>query len=235
MTTATLRRAGACSKIAKPQLEENKTMEVLPVPVNAEIHLRSRDRRVPKVAVKILGARHGEFIMIDNPVARLNERFTIEIEGDVLCWFSHDGVIYGFQSKIQERLSRNMALLEYPLLVQTKKTRRHRRIRVDIEASLAVDGLRQAVRTIMEDVSEGGCNLSAPPLIPVTPGTDCKLDFALPDGQGVSALKCEIQRINQVKTRKVAKLGMRFVEPAEELLKVASFCRFRTLFAAVRE
>lgn len=205
-------------------------MNNLPIPVNTEIHIRSRQKGTPKATTRILGARYGEFIIIDNPGVKINERFTIEFEGDVICWFFHDGITYGFQSRIREKLARNIALIDYPLLVEAQRIRKHQRIPLGIETSLAVDGMNGTIRGIMEDISEGGCNISVPFLIPAVEDTSCRLDFSLLDGQTVSSIKGTVQRINHVRHRKIVKLGVRFIGPSQEHIKIISFCRFRVLF-----
>ena len=205
-------------------------MDNMPIPVDTELHLRSRDKEVPTVTVKILGARHGEFIIIDKPVHRISDRFSVEVEGDVMCWFSHEGVMYGFQSRIIEKLERHITLVDYPMLVQTRKIRKHHRIELAVPASLSVEGVKKAVKVSLEDISEGGCNLAVPSLVPVAQNIGCRLDFKLPEDQGAIAVKGEVQRVDYNQEKKTASLGVRFDGPPEELQKITSFCRFHLLF-----
>ncbi|MBP8645880.1 MAG: PilZ domain-containing protein [Syntrophobacteraceae bacterium] len=202
----------------------------LPLIVESEIFLVCADHKSHKAKGRVLGARHGDFILVENAVYRPNERFSVPLEGTLNCSYPHEGDVYHFQSRIQTDLGNGLAFLEYPLQFQVEKIRKHHRILVDIETRFYLQGAEEPMDATMTDISEGGCCLVVSALFPAVRHTVCEIELTLPDDQQIVGLKAKIQKIGFSTLRKTTELGLQFLGPAEPMAKIASFCHFCMFF-----
>lgn len=204
-------------------------MKKLPLVIDNQIFLRSIEQKNIRAVTKILGARHGDFILIEHPVFRLSERLYATPQ-ELLCSFSDEGDVYVFQSKIQTTIGKGLTFIDYPQDFQVESLRKHHRVQVNIDVSVILRGSRDPVLGTIKDISEGGCYINLPTLVAVTQNLHCKLDFTLPDNQIISGLLGEARQVKFSKLRKTTDFGVQFTGPPEELAKIQSFCRYCMFF-----
>lgn len=216
-------------------------MKKLPIIIDSEIFIRSVEEKGLQAKSKILGARHGDFILIEDPICHINERMTSTLEGNVICSFFYEGDIYRFPSKIQRVLGEGLTLIDYPPRFQVENVRKSHRIQVNMEVRFSIENTlvgASAVRkrpddvtkAVMVDVSEGGCYLVVPVLMHIVQNMTCRLDFVLPDNQKIMGLQGRVRNVQFFKMKKSTELGMQFLGPPEELAKIASFCQYCLFF-----
>lgn len=205
-------------------------MKKLPLLVSTEIFIKSLDHKLARARSKILGGRHGDLIIIENPVLEFSHRLTSHLTGRIQCNFTLEGEVYDFFSRVRKHTEDGFCLIDYPLSFQQTHLRSHPRIRVNIETLLLVQQQREAVTVMMTDISLGGCKLTFPYLFGAAPETSCILSFSLPDGKDIENLKGIVRSNRMMKLRKKTEVGISFVEPDTEIEKVASFCRFCMFF-----
>lgn len=197
----------------------------IPIAIEEKIVVRSRQNDTIKVSCRVLGAWHGKFLIIEDPVFRVNERLSIPIEGDVLCWYLFGGDVYQFMSKVLGSYSEGFALLEYPDAVQIDKLRRYPRIPMKLQTQIQVENSRGSLRSTMNDISTGGCSLTINSLEVIAKNTACKLSFTLPDGQKVSGLEAAACTCRTHVLKKTTAVGLKFLGPVDQIEIISSFCR----------
>jgi hypothetical protein len=101
---------------------------------------------------------------------------------------------------------------------------------VNIQTQMIIGPRRETLSVTMVDISAGGCRLTIPYLFGVATNTQCVLSFTLPDNQDVENLSGMICNIRMMKLGKKTEIGIKFLNPASELEKIASFCRFCLFF-----
>jgi hypothetical protein len=205
-------------------------MKKLPLVIDSELFIESIDYKPACAKSKILGARHGDFIIIENPIVHFSERLFGKLTGNIGCKFSQEGDVYEFTSSVRAYMDENFTLIDYPQTFQQKRLRLHPRIRVNIETRLLFDGDRDPLTVTMLDIGVGGCKLALPSLYGLAGDTTCRLSFSLPDNSKVENLRGKIRSVRMLKLAKRTEIGMTFLEPASELAKVASFCNFCLFF-----
>lgn len=205
-------------------------MEKLPLVVEADIVIRSLEQKILKAKSKILGGRHGDFILIERPIVPFGERLEAHFEGDFVCTFLHEGEIYRFQSRLRSFVGDDLAIIEYPQQFEFEQLRKHHRISVNIDCHLHMNGVRGSVGGTIQDISEGGCSLSIGQLIPIALNTPCTARFILPDNQVVEDISAKVRSVRYHKLHKVTEVGVQFLSPDEELAKIVSFCQYCLFF-----
>lgn len=205
-------------------------MKRVPIIVDTELLVQSVQHKLTRAKSKILGARHGDFIIIEHPLLQFSDRLSGEIRGEILCRFSLDGDDYTFASRVREHLKAGFSLIDYPSTFEQVSLRAALRVRVNLETRLEIEKQRDSMTVGMVDISAGGCKLEVPQLFAVAPGTRCTVTFSLPDGKSIEALKGTIQNVKVLRLPKTTELGVRFLEPSSELEKVRSFCDFCQFF-----
>ncbi len=205
-------------------------MKKLPIIVENEIIIYSPEDKSRKAKSRMLGARHRDFILIEEPVFRINERISFPLEGEVVCSFMHEGDRYVFRSKIRKALSDGVVAIEYPNEYKAEKIRNSHRIRVNLEAKFYLAYLKETKSAIVKDLSEGGCCVVIPAVSPLAPDLSCVLDFTLPDKQAITGLRAKIRTIHYSALKKNVELGVQFTGPPEQTSKILSFCRYCMFF-----
>ena len=216
-------------------------MKKLPIVIESEIFIRSMEQKTLQAKSKILGARHGDFILVEEPICRINERLTSPLEGNVICSFFYEGDIYRFPSHIQRALGEGLTLIAYPSRFQIENVRKYHRIQVNIETRFYIENTlvdapavrkRQddVAKATLVDISEGGCFLIVPVLMHIVQNMYCRLDFILPDNQQVTRLQGRVRSVQFFKLKKTTEVGLQFIGPPEELAKIASFCQYCLYF-----
>ena len=205
-------------------------MDKLPLIVETEIIIRSTEQKVLKARSKILGGRHGDFILIEKPIVPFGERLEAHFDGNFVCTFLYEGDIYRFESKIRRFMEGNLAFIEYPQQFQTEQLRRHHRISVNIDCRIQMNGVRGVLTGAIQDISEGGCSLSFAHLTPIAINTSCSAQFVLPDNQVINGIQAKVRSVKYHKLHKATELGLQFLAPPEELARISSFCQYCLFF-----
>jgi len=216
-------------------------MKKLPIVIESEVFVRSVEQKTLQAKSKILGARHGDFILIEEPICQINERLTAPVQGNVICSFFYEGDIYRFPSKIQRALGGGLTLIDYPGKFQVENVRKYHRIQVNIETRFYIENTltnapsvrrRQddVTKANLVDISEGGCYLVVSSLLHIVQNMLCRLDFILPDNKQVAGLQGRVRSVQFYKLKKTTEVGLQFIGPSEELAKIASFCQYCLYF-----
>lgn len=205
-------------------------MKKLPLNIGQELFIRSTKENALKTTSKIIGARHGHFILIEEPVYRVNERLYTPLTGIVHCQYFNENDLYLFYSKVLKTLEDGITSIAYPDSFETKTIRQHHRINVNIEALYRCQDSQEPLKASILDISKGGCRLVIPRFLPVANEMVCELRFALPDGQKIRRMVAKIRDIRFNKLRNTTQLGLEFVDPPEELSKIESFTHYCMFF-----
>jgi c-di-GMP-binding flagellar brake protein YcgR len=206
-------------------------MKKLPLVINTELLIESIEYKPARAKSKILGARHGDFIIIEDPILQLSDRLFSKLTGRIRCSYMHEGEIYDFLSTVRKHMEEKFSLIDYPQAFQQIKLRAHFRIHVNIETNLVAGKERDGLNITMTDISAGGCKLSIPYLYGVAIDTPCGLSFTLPDNRNIVNLRGKIRNVRMMKLQKRTEIGVSFLEPAEEMQKIATFCHFCSFFS----
>jgi c-di-GMP-binding flagellar brake protein YcgR len=205
-------------------------MKKLPLYIERQLTVRSMSEKNLKATVNVLGARHGDLIMIDDPLCYINERLSVPIEGDIVCQLFHEGDMYRFQSRVRKSLGEGITVIDYPERFVAEAIRKHHRIQVNMEARFFLENTKETFRVTMLDISEGGCFIVVPQLIHVTENTLCRLEFSLPDKQAVSGLEGRVRTMHFLALKRTTGLGLQFTGPPEEVNKISAFCDYCMFF-----
>lgn len=205
-------------------------MKELPLNIGQELFIRSTRGNALKTKSKIIGARHGHYILIEDPLYRVNERLYTPLTGTVYCQYFNENNLYLFYSQVLKALEDDITSLAYPDAFETKTVRQHHRISVNIEALYRCQNAKEPLKASILDISKGGCRLAIPRLLPLANDMFCELSFALPDGQTIRRMVAKIRDIRFNKLRNTTQLGLEFVEPPEELSKIESFTHYCMFF-----
>ena len=206
-------------------------MKRLPITIGTEILLRPLKNQGIQVRSLILGARHGDFMIIETPTLQYSDRLSAKVVGDVICRYIHDGELYAFNSSIRKSTAEGFTLLDYPSDFEVHVLRKHTRIRVNIETMVAPeDNPLDTIKATITDISEGGCMLVFDGFQALHQNLVCMLDFILPDKSQVRGLKGKMVKINFSRLEKATKVGLQFLDSSEELEKISAFCRFCSFF-----
>jgi c-di-GMP-binding flagellar brake protein YcgR len=205
-------------------------MKKLPLYIERQLTIRSMSEKNLKANVRVLGARHGEIIIIDDPFCHLNERLSVPIEGDIMCQLFHEGDMYRFQSRVLRGLGEGITIIAYPERVVAEAIRRHHRIQVNIETRFRLEDTKEAYRVTMLDISEGGCFIVVPQLIHVMENALCHLKFSLPDKQKITDLAGRVRTMHFLALKRTTGLGLQFTGPPGEVNKVSAFCDYCMFF-----
>ena len=201
----------------------------LPLVIDDDLYLRLLEQKNLKTKARILGARHGDFILIEEPVVSIGDRLSAFLQGRLICWLFQDGDIYRFNSKFL-KVENKLAFLAYPTEVEIEQVRQFHRIQVNIEVNIHIEEARETAKAVMQDISEGGCYMAISSLILISQNMTAVVDFLLPDNQIVKGLRAKIRTVKFFKMKKTTEVGLQFIGPPEELAKIASFCQYCLFF-----
>ena len=202
----------------------------LPLEIGGELIIRSFANIAHKINTKVIGAVHGEYILIKEPVLPINERLSAVFENHFMCSYFNSGYVYKFKSKRRQTLIGDLISIEYPNIAEIIQVRRHRRIKVNIETEVTWPGLRRPLTGDMVDISVGGCCLLFPASVRLTKGKDLYLEFDLPDDQKVKGIRARVMSVKCGRSSDVVAVGLSFLGPATESVRVVKFCEFCMFF-----
>jgi c-di-GMP-binding flagellar brake protein YcgR len=207
-------------------------MEKLPLEIGSAIFVQSVENKAVKARSLVIGARHGDFVIIENPVIHLSDRLFSKLTGDIQCQYLYQGDLYEFTSKIRYYGKENFAVIDYPTQFRQTQLRKHHRIRVNIETKVKVLRERDTILGVMTDISSGGCQLTIPSILLLAKDTECSLSFVLPDNAQVEGIKCVMRSIKLDKRNNSSEVGLQYLQDQEQLDKIINFCRFCMFFEA---
>ncbi|MEJ5299664.1 MAG: PilZ domain-containing protein [Thermodesulforhabdaceae bacterium] len=206
-------------------------MKKLPIEIEQELTLRPLGENMPhKAKSRIIGAKHGSYIIIEEPVIKISDRIVALIGQAVLCWFFHEGEVYRFESVIRKSLGEGLCLLEYPSHFQVESLRRHVRIKVNLETKFKIGFKPDVFSGTVVDISEGGCRLVADSIVFAGINDRIVLSFSLPDDRLIKEIEGVVRNILHDRLKKRSELGIQFKGPESELSKINSFCQFCQYF-----
>jgi c-di-GMP-binding flagellar brake protein YcgR len=208
------------------------TMEKLPLEIGSVIFVQSMENKAVKAKSTVIGARHGDFVIIEDPVVHFSDRLFSKLTGDIQCQYLYEGDLYEFTSKVRYYGKEAYAVIDYPAQFRQTQLRKHHRIRVNIETKIKVQKERDMITGVMTDISSGGCQLTIPSMLLLAKGTECSLSFVLPDNTHIESVSGVIRSIKLDKRSNSSEIGLQFIQDQEQLDKIISFCRFCMFFEA---
>ncbi len=206
------------------------TRTKIPFRVDHAIMVRSHTNPTHMARTRIIGAKHGEYVLIIEPSIKINDRISAVFDRDFLCSYLHNGFMYIFNSKYLRHLTEDLVCIEYPTKVEIRQIRRHRRIRVNIETECTLCDSVGVFFAKMADISQGGCRLILNPSAGITKGTNLSLTFSLPDEALVEGLQSVVARTGRIQDSQQADAGVSFTGPESEISKISNFCEFCMFF-----
>ena len=217
-------------EIRDPGIEADSQGVRIPLKIDDSIIVRSLHRLTRMAKSRIIGAMHGEYILITEPSVPISERYWAVLDESFLCSYFNEGLLYNFTSRYRRELMENLVCIEYPKEVEVRKIRKHRRIRVNIETKLVAEGNALPLLADMTDISPGGCRLVVDQPIQAQTGTLVTLTFSLPNEALVNEIQAAVVRTEGINGCKALEIGCAFSGPSSESSKIINFCDFCTFF-----
>jgi c-di-GMP-binding flagellar brake protein YcgR len=202
----------------------------IPLKIDDEIMVRSSAIVAHRTKSRIIGAVHGDFILIQEPVVVISERLLAIFDHIFECSYFTEGYRYNFLSRYRRHVLRDIVCIEYPKEVDLHQIRKHRRIKVNIETKFAVLGAPNWFSAEMADISEGGCRLILESKETLTKGMRVLLVFRLPNEDVVDELRAVVMRSMSIEGSEATEVGLSFSGPQSELAKISNFCGFCMFF-----
>ncbi len=205
-------------------------MEKLPLEIGSELFVQSLENKTVKAKSIVIGARHGDFLIIEDPVVHLSDRLFSKLTGDIQCQYLSEGDLYEFASRVRYYGKEGFAVIDYPTQFRQTQLRKFHRIRVNIETNIKIQRERDIATGTMQDISAGGCQLVVPTLLLVAKGAEASLSFMLPDNTYIESIRSVIRNIKLDKRSNASELGIQFIEGQESLKRIKNFCQFCMFF-----
>jgi len=202
----------------------------IPLKIDDEIMVSSLTIAAHRTRSRIVGAVHGDFILIQEPIVVINERLLAVFDHVFECNYFSEGYRYNFLSRYRSHVLRNIICIEYPREVNVHQIRKHRRINVNIETKYAVFGAPNWFSADMVDISHGGCRLVLESKVAITKGMRVLLVFRLPNEDVVDELRAVVMRSMSIEGSEATEVGLSFSGPQSELAKISNFCGFCMFF-----
>ena len=235
-----MRLVNGPDNIAGNQFEggpENRASDVdggkltkIPLKIEDEIVVRSLAIAAHSAKSRIIGAAHGDFILIKEPVVVVNDRLSAIFDDVFECSYFNEGYRYTFLSRYRSHVLKDIVCIEYPKEVDIHQTRKHRRIKVNIETRFAILGVFNWLSGDMADISKNGCRLILRSKVTITKGMKVLLVFKLPNEDVIDELRAVVLRRRSIKGSEATEVGLSFIGPPGELTKISNFCEFCMFF-----
>jgi hypothetical protein len=205
-------------------------LQKIPFQFGASLMLQSLTNLAHKAKAKVLGIIPDDFIIIEKPVFAVNERLSAAISGDFNCTYFYEGCVYKFRSRFREVPIDNIVCIDFPVEFDAQQLRKYPRIKVNLEAEIAIGKTGQLLTGEIADISEGGCRLEFPSLIPVVKGSVMDISFTLPDNQSIEHVQCTVVSTNYSYAWRRTQFGLSFSGPDTEIDKIRNFCKMCSYF-----
>ncbi|MCE5334681.1 MAG: PilZ domain-containing protein [Desulfobacteraceae bacterium] len=206
------------------------TVDRLPLEIGDEMVIRSQTTPALRTKTTVLGALHGEYIIIKEPVVPINKRISSCIEGAFTCYYFKNEYLYTFLGECRKTLIDDIICIYYPKLIEVKQVRKHRRIRVNIEVEFFLEDASESILGDMLDISQGGCRVVLNTLAPLRKGACGRLTFNLPNDEHVEEIQCTAMSVKATEDYATTEIGMCFAGPPLQLEVIAKFCEFCLYF-----
>ena len=94
------------SKLSNPEpgFDPDVQEARLPLRIDDGIIVRSLTMPAHIARSRIIGATHGEYILITEPSVPISDRLTAILDESFLCSYFNDGLLYNFQKQIPKRI-----------------------------------------------------------------------------------------------------------------------------------
>jgi len=202
----------------------------IPFRIDDGLVVRSLTGATRVASCRIVGASYGQFILITEPAVKINDRLSAVLDDNILCNYFCEGYLYTFRSAYRNLLMNDIVSIAYPAEVEVRQIRKDRRIKVNIETKIAVDGSEELFLADMKDISRGGCCLVFSPQVPLEQESRLRLTFSLPNEALIKDIRATAVRINRIKQSNMFEAGLSFSDQDSETCKVADFCEFCNYF-----
>jgi c-di-GMP-binding flagellar brake protein YcgR len=202
----------------------------IPFKIDDEIMISSLSIAAHRTKSKIVGAVHGDFILIQEPVVVINKRLLAIFDHVFECSYFIEGYRYKFLSRYRSHVFSDIICIEYPKEVNVHQIRKHRRIKVNIETKYAIFGTPNWFSADMVDISHEGCCLVLKSKVAITKIMRVLLVFSLPNEDVVNELRAVVVRSWPIKGGEATKVGLSLTGPPGELAKISRFCEFCMYF-----
>ncbi len=201
-------------------------MKKLPLVIGQEVVIKSLlDSRSPhRAKSSLIGAKHGEFIIVDEPIIRISDRIVSIVRGPVHCWFLKDGIKYSFESFILKKLDDGLTFIDYPKYFDVERLRKYERVKVNLETRFKIDDQKEFHKGSILDISQGGCMLKTDSLVIIPKQSKLTLSFVLPNDRVVNNIKGIARNVSYNRMKQTTEVGVQFTGPKSEVAKVAEFC-----------
>jgi c-di-GMP-binding flagellar brake protein YcgR len=202
----------------------------IPFKIEDEIMIRSQTMPAHRAKTTIVGAVHGDFILIREPLVVVNNRLLAIFDGGIEASYFTEGYRYNFFTRYRGHTLNDIVCISYPQKALVKQIRKHRRIRVNIEMKYAMIGTANWLSGDILDISQGGCRVVTKSKGAVTKGMKALLVFSLPNESEINDLRAEVVRCRPIQNDEATEVGFSFSGPPNELAKINSFCEFCLFF-----
>ncbi len=209
--------------------EESGSVRI-PFRIDDGIAVRPAAGSVRVAACRVVGAVHGQFILITEPAVKISEKVSIVLDETFLCSYFCNGYLYTFHSRYRNCVMNDIVCIEYPREVEVRQIRKDRRVKVNIETKVSARDSGDSFLADMTDISRGGCRLVFNQQIGLAKGVKLSLTFSLPNEALIKKLDGQIVRLSRVKDSKTTEAGVSFCSEGGEISKVVDFCEFCMYF-----
>ncbi len=201
-------------------------MKKLPLVIGQEMVIKSLlDSKSPhRAKSSLIGAKHGEFIIVDEPIIRISDHIVSIVEGPVHCWFLKDGTKYSFESTILKKLDDGLTFLEYPKYFNVEHLRKHERVKVNLETRFTIEDRKEFHKGSILDISQGGCMLKTDGVVIIPEQSRLTLSFVLPNDRVVNNIEGVARHVTYNRMKQATEVGIQFTGPKSEVTKIAEFC-----------
>jgi c-di-GMP-binding flagellar brake protein YcgR len=196
----------------------------IPFQLGAEILLRSPSNPSHKAKSKVIGVLEKEFIMIVDPVFAISDYITAIVEDNLMVAYLHEGYLFTFKSRFNKKLLNDIICIDYPQDFQVEQMRKEVRVKVNLEAKLAINDLN--ISGFVKDISESGAFFELPKIISTFKGIKFTATFTLPNDETIKDLQCEIMSVRYNQIHRKTGIGVSFSGPVEETSKIRELVRF---------
>lgn len=204
--------------------------ETIPFNFGTSLRIRSVEDPALKAQTTVVGILQNIAIIVEDPVFSTEDRITGRVGGDILCAYLVNGCLFKFKSRFGQVLVEDFVCIDYPKSFEAQQLRMHPRIRVNLEVVSVIGKEGKLINGDIKDISEGGCRLRLPGVIPLTVGVPVCITFELPNDDSVENLECTIMNIRHIQEEKRTDLGLKFSGPDSELSVVKKFCEMCMYF-----
>lgn len=208
----------------------NNLPEKIPFALGAHLRIRSIEDPTVKAQTTVVGVLPNIAVLVEDPVFTKEDRIAGRVGGDIVCAYFQDGCLFKFKSRFGLVLVDDFVCIDYPKSFEAQQLRAHPRIRVNLEVVSVIGKEGKLINGDIKDISEGGCLLHLPGVIPLTTGIPVCITFVLPNDDSVENLECIIMNIRHVQEEKRTDLGLKFCGPDTEVETVKKFCEMCMYF-----